>query len=269
MSTLRVGPHSTYPTISAAMMVAGPNDSIILEPGYANEVVTVTQSGLIIDGGSDSKGIVLHLGAGVSALSLTGAAPISVLDSADANSILGNAGDNLITVTDGADAVNGGLGIDRLIVDYRLATGAVTGNSTSAFSEAGGSRLVTITDGTFENFTILTGSGADTITTGDGDDIINVGGGANTVTAGQGANVITGGSGADTFTALDGGNLIDAGDGTNTVTTGSGVDVILTGVGADTVSSGAGDDLIILRGGADTVHGEAGADRLVVDYSAA
>jgi hypothetical protein len=50
--------------------------------------------------------------------------------------------------------VNGGSGEDRLVVDYRLATGAVTGDSTSSIAEAGGSRLVTIAAGSFEHFTI-------------------------------------------------------------------------------------------------------------------
>lgn len=268
MSVLTVGPNSTFPTIAAAMLSAGPNDTISLEPGYSNETATVTRGGLTIDGGATSTGIVLHLASGIAAVTLTGSAPINLTDAGDGNAIVGNAGDNVITVTDGADTVNGGAGIDRLIVDYRLATGAVTGDSTSNISEAGGSHLVTITDGTFEHFTIFTGSGADTITTGAGDDVIKVGSGANTVTAGQGANVITGGVDADTITALDGGNIVDAGDGTNVITTGGGVDVITTGVGADTISAGGGDDLITVRGGSDTVHGEAGTDRLIVDYSA-
>ena len=103
----------------------------------------------------------------------------------DGNGIVGNDGDNIITVTGGADAVSGGLGTDRLVVDYRLASGAITGNSTTNVAEAGGLGIVTITNGRFEHFTILTGSGADTITTGAGDDIINTGEGASTVTAGQ------------------------------------------------------------------------------------
>ena len=85
--------------------------------------------------------------------------------------------------------MNGGFGIDRLVVDYHLATGAITGNSTSNFSEAGGGgRTVTITDGTFENFTVLTGAGADTLTVGDGSNVVSAGNGANTITAGDGVN---------------------------------------------------------------------------------
>jgi Ca2+-binding RTX toxin-like protein len=270
MSLLTVGPNSAYRSIGRAMRDAGPTDTIQLEPGYSNETAWVTHNGMTIDGDSSSVGIVLRLGSGISSVALTGTAPIELFDNAtDGNSIAGNDGDNLIHVSGGADAVSGGLGHDRLIVDYRLAAGAVTGDSSSNVTEAGaGGRLVTINGG-FEDFTILTGSGADTITTGAGDDIIKTGEGAGTITAGQGANLIVSGSGADTITALDGGNVVDAGDGANTITTGSGVDLITTGRGMDTVVSGAGNDIITILGGADGVDAGAGVDRLVIDYSAA
>ena len=268
MAILTVGPNSLFATIAAAMLAAGPNDTIRLESGYRNETATVRHSGMTVSGDATSTGIDLRLATGIATFTLTGTAPINVHDASDGNGIVGNDGNNIITVTAGADAVAGGLGTDRLIVDYHLATGAVTGDSTSNFTEAGGGgRLVTITDGTFENFTILTGSGADTITTGSGDDIIRTGEGAGTITAGQGANIIIGGSGADTITALDGGNFINGGDGTNTITSGSGNDVIRSGTGADTIVAGGGNDVITVQGGADTSASGAGDDRLVVDYS--
>jgi serralysin len=268
MSNLTVGPTSTFPTIAAAMLAANPADTIILEGGYSNETATVTHSGMTVSGQITSTGIVLNLRTGVTAFTLTGAAPIDVVDASDGNAIVGNDGDNAITVTRGIDAVNGGLGVDLLRVDYRSATGAITGNSTSNFSEAGGAgRSVTITDGTFENFTVLTGSGGDTLTVGDGDNIIKAGDGANTITAGQGANQIIGGIDADTITAGDGGNVIDGGDGTNTLTSGAGKDHIDSGTGADTIVAGAGADLVTIQGGSDTVDSGAGGDRLVVDYS--
>ncbi len=269
MAILLVGPNSLYPTIAQAMAAALANDTIQLEPGYSNETATVTQGGMTVQSDASSTGIVLQLGVGVAVFTAAGTAPIEIRDAVDANGIVGNAGNNLITVSAGVDAVDGGLGIDRLVVDYRLAAGAVTGNSTSNFTEAGGGgRTVTVTDGTIEHFTVLTGAGADTITTGSGDDIIAAGDGANTITAGQGANTITGGNDADTITALDGGNVIDGGNGTNVLTSGAGDDTILSGTGADTIVAGAGTDVITVRGGADTVDAGAGNDRLIVDYAA-
>ena len=269
MAIFTVGPNSTFPSIAAAMAAAGPGDTIQLEAGYSNETATVTHSGMIITGEASSLGIVLQLGSGIATVALAGAAPIDLVDAADGNGILGNDGDNLITVTGGADAVAGGLGNDRLFVDYRLATGAVTGDSTSNFAEAGGgARLVTVNGGV-EHFTVWTGSGADTITTGAGDDDIRTGEGAGTVTAGEGFNYVTGGSGADTIVAGSGGNYVHGGDGTNTITTGGGIDEIVTGLGADTIVAGAGEDRVTAVGGADTVDAGAGGDLLIVDYSAA
>jgi Ca2+-binding RTX toxin-like protein len=267
MTVRTVGRQADFASIADAMIAAGPGDLIDLQAGYSDETAFVTRSGLTLDAERSSTGIVLTLQAGVTAFSLTGDGSVDVFDFTDGNAIVGNAGGNVITVRDGADSVDGGLGVDRLVVDYRLATGAITG-TLSSVAEAGGSRLVTIAGGTIEHLTILTGSGADTITTGDGDDVIHTGEGAGTVTAGQGFNRVTGGSGADTITVLDGGNVVQAGDGDNTVTSGAGVDQIVTGRGADTVSAGAGDDLITLNGGSDTIHGEAGVDRLVVNYGA-
>src|SRR5690606_19716706 len=113
-------------------------------------------------------GISLQLGAGVATFTLGGTAPINILDALDGDGIFGNDGDNIVTVTGGADSVTGGGGSDRLVVDYHLATGAVTGDSTSNFTEAPGLNVVTINSG-FEHFTVLTGAGADTLTTGAGD----------------------------------------------------------------------------------------------------
>ena len=273
MTILNVGPTSTYSSIAEAMSHALPGDTIALEDGYSGEVVTVTQSGMSILGDASNVGITLRLGAGVGTFTVSGAAPINVLDSVNgqstqANTITGGTGNNVITVSGGVDAVNGGLGTDRLVVNYAAASGAVTGDSTSNFTDAGGGRTVTITNGTFEHFTIFTGDFADTITTGAGKDIIDVGNGANTVTAGGGANSIIGGSGADTFTALDGGNFMDGGNGANTMTSGNGNDTILSGKNTDTIVAGGGKDTITVGGGADSVSAGAGDDRLIVNYAA-
>ncbi|MEI6161357.1 MAG: calcium-binding protein, partial [Roseococcus sp.] len=240
-----------------------------METGYSNETAIINKTGVGVTGDASSVGIILQLAVGIPTFSVTGTAPFAILDATDANGMVGNDGDNTITVTAGVDSVNGGLGVDRLVVDYHLATGAVTGNSVSNFTEAGGGgRSVTITAGTIEHFTVLTGNGADTLTVGDGDNIIIAGNGANTITAGDGANSVTGGDNADTITVGNGGNMVDGGNGANTMTSGTGNDTILSGNGADTIVTGAGADLITVRGGADTADAGAGDDLLTVDYGA-
>src|SRR5471032_300432 len=101
MAILTVGPTSTFPTIAAAMAAAGTGDIISLEAGYGNENAAVTVDGLSFDGGPLSTDINLQLGTGISAITLLGTAPINVLDGPDANAIVGNDGDNIISVSSG------------------------------------------------------------------------------------------------------------------------------------------------------------------------
>ncbi|MGG5885848.1 beta strand repeat-containing protein [Falsiroseomonas sp. HC035] len=261
MAILTVGPTSTHSSIADALVAALAGDTLSIEAGYGSESATISTNNLTVDGTATSTGIVLQLGAGVALFALTGDAPIAILDGADGNGIVGNDGDNVITVSSGVDAVDGGGGVDRLVVDYSLATGSVTGNSTSNFTEAGGGgRSVVITDGTIENFTVLTGAAADTLTTGDGDDIIEAGNGANTVTAGEGNNTLTGGADADTFTVGDGDNLIDAGDGANTIIAGQGVNTIVAGDGVNTITALDGGNVITGGDGTNIITSGAGAD---------
>jgi Ca2+-binding RTX toxin-like protein len=268
MAIYTVGLDSDYFSIADVLEIAAPGDTILLEAGYGPETVTIATNNLTVSGEASSFGIVLKLAADVAVLQLLGDAPIEVQDGPGGNFITGNEGFNLITVSQGADAVDGGPGTDRLVVDYGDSTAAITGDSTSNFSEAGTGRMVTITNETIESFTVRTGTGADTITTHSGNDVISLGSGANTATAGDGDNRITGGDDADTITTGSGNDYVAAGAGTNTVTTSAGNDTVLSGSGADTIILGDGDDEVTVTGGADTVDAGDGEDKLIVDYSA-
>ncbi len=263
MSILTVGPTSTYLTIADALLAANIGDTILLEAGYSNEAVTVTTSGITIDGGATSTGIVVQLDAGVTGLTLAGTAPINVLDSSSGGStIAGNDGDNEITVSGGIDVVSGGGGTDRLVVDYSLATGTTVGDSTTGFIGTG---VGSVTIGTgFEHFTIMAGMGVNTITTGAGDDIITANNTvANTIVAGEGNNIIITGSGVDTIDTGSGNDKILAGDGASTITDTGGDNFIVTGSGVDTIVVGAGNDSIFGGDGANTITGTAG-DKIIV-----
>ncbi len=96
--------------------------------------------------------IDLTLGAGIGAVTLQGHASIDVTDNSGNNTITGNMGDNVIEVTGGTDVAHGGLGTDRLFVDYSNATLSVIGTAVNITD--GGAHAVTF-DG-FENFTIYT-----------------------------------------------------------------------------------------------------------------
>ena len=257
-AVLNVGPDETYATIADALAVANTGDQIVLETGYSNENALITVNNLFIEGDHSSKHIDLTLGFGVDTLTLQGNAPINVVDNAGNDTITGNAGANLIEVSGGVDVAHGGSGTDRLFVDYSSATGSITGTAVSITD--GGSHAVTF-DG-FENFTIYTGSGADTLTVGDGENIIHSGAGNDTITSGNGHNQIVAGSGDDTVTAGDGGNRIWGGLGNDTITSGTGNDYVNGGAGDDTLTGGGGDDTVIGGKGNDTISGGAGNDVL-------
>jgi Ca2+-binding RTX toxin-like protein len=258
-AVLNVGPDETYATISDAMTVASTGDQVLLEAGYGNESALVTVDNLFFNGTGTSVGIDLTLGAGIDTVTLMGHAPIHVFDNAGNNTITGNDGANFIEVSGGIDVAHGGGGTDRLFVDYSNATMSVIGTAVNITD--GGSHAVTF-DG-FENFTIYTGSGDDTITVGDGANVIHSGSGNDTLTAGNGHNVINAGHGNDTVTAGDGGNHIWGGSGDDTITSGNGNDVIGGGNGNDTLSGGGGDDVLDGANGNDTISGGAGNDDLI------
>jgi MYXO-CTERM domain-containing protein len=77
MAILSVGPTSTHPSIAAAMLVAGPGDTIQLESGYSNEAADVLYSGMTVTGDASSTGIILNLAVGVSAFLAGGTAPFT------------------------------------------------------------------------------------------------------------------------------------------------------------------------------------------------
>jgi len=256
---LNVGPDETYATIAAAMGVANAGDQILLEAGYSNENALLTVNNLFIDGTNSSTHIDLTLGSGIDTVTLQGNAPIRVVDNGGNNTITGNAGANFIEVSGGIDVAHGGGGMDRLFVDYSNATLSVIGTAVNISD--GGGHAVTF-DG-FENFTIFTGSGDDTITVGDGTNIVRTAGGNDTITVGNGHNTIDAGTGNDTVTAGDGGNRIWGGFGNDTITSGTGNDYVNGGFGDDTLTGGGGNDTLDGRKGNDTISGGSGNDDLI------
>ncbi|MGZ8407111.1 MAG: calcium-binding protein, partial [Caulobacteraceae bacterium] len=255
MTIRKVGPTSTYPSIAAALGAAAAGDIIRLEDGYSNERAVLTVQDLTVTGGASSRNIDLVLGAGIDDVTLAGLADIDVFDNGGNNAITGNGGDNLLRVSGGADVVLGGAGLDRLVISYADAVTDVIGTSDNVTD--GGTNSVSF-DAAVEDFTILTGSGDDTVTTGDGDNLLRSGSGNDIITTGHGDSRIYSGAGNDT---------VSTGDGDNTVTTGAGADMVSTGSGDDTLETGAGADRVQVGGGIDTADAGGGRDLLTVDYA--
>ena len=99
-------------------------------------------------------------------------------------------------------------------------------------------------------------AGADTITTGAENDVINGGFGAATITSGDGNDTVRGGFGSDRITVGNGNDKVRGGYG-------FGRDTIVAGNGADTIVGGFGADSITVGDGNDVVHGNAGNDTIV------
>lgn len=282
MAIITVGPTSTYPSIASAMLAAAANDTIVLEAGYGGENATVTQDGLTLDGTSSSTGINLQLGSGVTGFTLTGAAPINVVDSAGPNDIVGNAGSNVIRVAGGADHVSGGAGDDTLIIDYSASVSAVTmGAPTGGNGQAADLEGRSVTYDGIENFRIQSGSANDTITTGAGNDVISGGGGNDIIHAGAGNDFLFGDAGADTMYGGPGNDtytVTEAGDAVIELA-GEGVDTVYSSLGSYTLTAnvenlillgsaiaGTGNELgnfILGNNQANTIIGGAGADTMV------
>ena len=150
------------PTIPAALQNAKPGDTIQLPAGYSPETATVTHKNVTIFGPAGSVGIP----------TLTVTAPIADSDARQGNGIVGNAGDNLIKVSGGIAAVDGGLDIGHLIADHSHAVGAVTSHATTNVSKAGNSgRSIMITTGT-GNDQIRTVNGRNVLISGFGRDLL-------------------------------------------------------------------------------------------------
>jgi Ca2+-binding RTX toxin-like protein len=195
-------------------------------------------------------------------------------------------GDDEVILSNGNDVVEGGLGFDRLVLNYQSSTTAVTTVAAPTPSGVNGGYSGRISDGNgrsvsysgFEALTVRTGSGNDYIVNipnfahssfwelNAGDDFVDLG----TATA-----VIDGGSGEDGVSAdystrstavvvdlsISVGNTFfpQSIEYFGTFSTGSGNDAIFTtGVLRDeTINSGGGNDVIAVVNGRDTVNGGA------------
>ncbi|QIR40677.1 hypothetical protein HCG51_30950 [Tolypothrix sp. PCC 7910] len=151
---------------------------------------------------------------GINRLQVTGTTKNDSLEGGAGNdTILGSAGDDSINGGGGNDSLDGGAGSDRLILNLSTQTSnlnlALSNNLT----------VVGVTAKNFEQFTITTGSGNDSITQ---PTIVN--------------------------SAIYRSN--------DSFTTGAGNDTINAGLGSDTVNGGVGDDLLILDYSIDDVGKE-------------
>jgi len=219
-------------------------------------------------------------------------------------------GDDSVTLYKGQDRVDGGSGDDTLVLEWGDALGSVQlvfvelanfDGASSPYSDAGGGYQGTYTAGGFtaatftsiERFVIHSGSSADQVVTGDGDDVLSLGAGADSATAGggndwldggAGKDTLRGGRGDDTYVVDDAGDQVveNSGEGTDTIRTGLGTQAAIYALAANVenlvgtsdtgqtvagnaldnvLTMGLGNDVLDLSsGGIDTANGGGGND---------
>jgi Ca2+-binding RTX toxin-like protein len=155
-----------------------------------------------------------------------------------------------------ADIMDGGNGID--VVDYSVRTSSLTitvGDGNANDGEAGEGDEV---QNTIEN--VIGSSAADSISAAA--DTVDV---AHTFTGGDGDDTLTGGNGVDVLNGGKGNDTLDGGNGDDTLNGNDGNDTLIGGGGNDILNGNDGDD--VLQGGAgnDTLNGGKGSD--TADYS--
>jgi Ca2+-binding RTX toxin-like protein len=250
---------------------------------------------------------VLHF-AGVERFTVrTGSGGDTILTGANADAVSSGAGDDLINSGAGKATIDGGTGIDlwagdlsapgvAIVLDLNLAgiQNLADGSSVVRIEGFGPAGLVTGA-GKDAITTKASGTVADKISTGAGDDMVTLFGaatgavtGLDTIAMGDGGNdhlavdystateavaftAQFGSGGADYSSRPDfmpitiGGNIVLHFNGVErfTITTGAGADAIATGANADTIDGGAGADRMTGGDGSDTYHVDDAGDVVV------
>ncbi|WP_417606260.1 choice-of-anchor D domain-containing protein [Primorskyibacter flagellatus] len=259
----------------------------VLRGGAGADVLTGTGEDWLDYRGSDAVTVNLLTATflGGDAVGDTVSGLPNLLGTAEADSLTGDANDNIIRGGGGHDTMDGGAGFDWL--DYRDASAAVmidtgtsvaagwaTGDSFTGFEGVIGSDFadnLTGSNSAAVDEVFRGGLGADTLDGGLGIDWLDYRGGAGPVSVSLDAGVGTDGDAAgDVVSGFE--NLIGTGFGdtlegdgnANLIRGGDGADEINGLGGDDTLMGQDGDDTFIFGAGSDDIYGGAGTDTLNV-----
>jgi Ca2+-binding RTX toxin-like protein len=274
------GGNDSLSSSSGNDMLAGGSDNDTLDGGTGNDTITGDAGDDLVVGGSgadsldggDGFDIVSYAGVGSAVRVDLGASTASggdaagdtiagfegVIGSTGADTLVGNATDNLLAGRGGADSLDGGDG-DFDFADYRESSTGVEVNLATgegAGGEAHGDRLANI-EGLFGS--TLAG---DTLTGNGAANLIFGGGGGDSLSGGDSDDQLFGEEGSDTIEGGAGNDALDGGLGTNVLSYANSVDPVLVDLGNGTASGGDGEgdfvsnfSAVLGTGGADTLIG--------------
>ncbi len=226
--------------------------------GVGNDTYRVDNSGDVVTenaaSGNDtveSTANAYTLSGNIETLNFTGTGDFAGTGNAQANTIRGGAGNDVLDGAGGVDTMIGGLGNDSYVVD---AAGEVV--------------------------TELAGEGTDTIRTTlaayslaalpNIENLTNIGAGAFNGTGNAANNVMTGNIGVDTLNGGDGDDTLIGGGSNDILNGGNNNDTIDGGAGNDTMNGGAGNDTYFVDVATDNITGETATGGLdTVNVSAA
>ena len=226
------------------------DDQIFAGPGDLGDDILVGGAGNDLIGGGAGNDLII--GGGLRA-TINGLEDISsTLSDGGSDILFGGSGDDVL-ITGSFDDTNGNGSFDAGEADQSSADANI------AYAGSG-------------NDQVFGAAGADELGGGTGDDTIDAGAGNDTIYGGRNDDAdagtndsISGGDGDDLIFASGGADSIDGGAGNDVIFGGSQDDTINGGAGNDEIFNSAGDDLVSGGSGDDTLRGNAGNDILTGD----
>lgn len=214
--------------------------------GAGNDVYVVDALGDVVTEvsgqGTDrvESAISYTLAANVEVLSLTGSSPVNATGTGDADTLIGNAGNNSLIGNAGNDLLSGGAGSDTLV------------GSTGVDTMSGGTGDETYyVDSATDMIVEIAGEGTDTVeasvsyTLSANVEVLSLTGSTD-IDA-------TGTASSDTLIGNSGYNLLRGGAGNDLLIGDAGNDTLDGGIGNDIMSGGTGDDVYVVNAPADSV----------------
>lgn len=226
--------------------------------------LTVAQN--TVGHGSDLLVGIEHLATGWGNDTLIGNAGANIILSGTGNDrVAGDGGADTLRASRGRDWLEGGAGADALLGEEDDDTLWGGSEDDRLWGGAGHDLL----DGGTGQDALWGEDGNDTLRGGDGADTLAGGAGDDLGDGGTGDDLLLGEAGHDRLQGNDGRDMLDGGVGRDTLDGGADDDLLRGGADADLLLGGAGNDLIYGGTGNDRIDGGAGFDRLVFQTGAA